>query len=65
MVRGIPNIETFLQVIGEGYHDYRVLITSIQASTRRESTEVISRELFDSCVERGYLCECAPLQKTG
>ncbi len=54
-VKGINDIRTYIRVVGERDHGYQIMIASFYEDFCRESTEQISRHLFDTCVRTGYL----------
>ncbi len=59
-VKGVSEIETYIRVIGERDHGYQIMIASFYEDFCRESTEYISRHLFEACVRTGYLIPGSP-----
>ena len=59
-VKGIPGIETYIELLNRTDGGFDARITSINEYGIRESYEFISDELFESCVRTGYLSEVEP-----
>ena len=56
-VKGIPGVETCIELLSEVAGGYESRITSVNAHGVHESCEFISNELLESCLRTGYLLE--------
>lgn len=58
-VQGTHGFETFISVVDETDEGLVIHMTSNTLWGTKESTEILSKDLFDSCVRTGYLAESA------
>ena len=54
-VMGIEGVDTRIEILNEVSSGYETRVTSTTATGVRESFEIISDELLESCVRTGYL----------
>lgn len=55
LVNGIKGIETRIEILNDVRSGYEIRVVSTSATGIRESFELISDELLDSCIRTGYL----------
>lgn len=58
-VQGTHGFETLIAVVDVRDENLVIHMTSNTLWGTKESTEVLSRDLFDSCLRTGYLAESA------
>ena len=56
-VKGIPGIQTHIELMNQVAGGYEARITSVDGHGVRESCEFISDDLLESCLRTGYICE--------
>lgn len=56
-VQGLNGFETVISVLGEDEKHIDIRMTSMTAWGKNESTEELSKDLFESCIRTGYLQE--------
>ena len=63
-VKGNETVETYLEILNEKQEGFNVLITCICEDYKKEMTEYMSKDLFDTCLRTGYITEIGAERET-
>lgn len=58
-VKGNETVETYLEIVKEKTEGFDVLITCVCEDYKKEMTEYMSKDLFNTCLRTGYITEIA------